>query len=192
MATNAGPQALAAFTRANNHYRAGIKRVDDFLQRIAGKVSPEDVFKAATRGAEGATTIRSIRRSLKPEEWDVVASTVLRRLGKATPGQQDELGEVFSVERFLTNWNRLPKESRDALFKGGNLDRYARDLDAIAATAARIREGSRVLANPSGTAGQAANIAATSQARWPIFCSVIALVPLSARFPIYGHPGEGV
>lgn len=156
----AGPQAAKAFSRANTYYKAGVTRIDDSLQTLASKARPEDVFLAATKGKEGATTVRTIRRSLKPEEWDTVASTVLRRMGRSKNSLQDDLGEVFSVETFLTNWNALAPEARSAMFGGSRYGRMAKDLEAVAGAASKIREASRVLANPSGTTGQGANWAA--------------------------------
>lgn len=154
-ARRAGPKAMNAFTRANNYYKSGLERIEGTLQRIANRATPEDVYKAATRGKEGASTIRKVRRSLKPEEWDVVASTMLKQLGKARAGSQNAAGDAFSPETFLTNWNNLAPEARGAIFGGTRYKQMARDLDAIAETASHIREASRVMSNPSGTAGQA-------------------------------------
>lgn len=159
-AAAAGPKAVNALSRANTFYRAGLERIEGSLQKIASRATPEDMFKAATRGKEGATTIRRVRRSLNPEEWDIVASTVLRRLGQARPGMQNAAGDVFSPETFLTSWNSLAPEARGAIFGGTRYKQMARDLDAVAETAAHLRQSSRVLANPSGTSGQAINTGA--------------------------------
>lgn len=156
-----GPEAMRAFERANKYYSAGIDRVDDILQRVVNKTNLEDIFSAATRGKEGATTVRAVMRSLKPDERDIVAATMMKRLGRANPSAQDDLGEAFSPETFLTNWNRLAPEARRALFSGSTYRGLHDDLSAIAKAASQIREGSRVLANPSGTASRSANLAAT-------------------------------
>lgn len=155
-ARGAGPKAEAAFVRANNFHRAGMQRIEDVLQPIVAKGDPEDIFQAAISGTkEGATTISGVMKSLQPESRKVVAATMLRRLGVATPGKQNELGEVFSSETFLTNWNRISPDSKRVLFS--SLPEQMRlDLDKIAKVAANIREGSQVFANPSGTAPAAA------------------------------------
>lgn len=155
----AGPKAEAAFVRANNHYSAGMKRLDDVLGPIMKKGDPEDVFKAALSGTqEGATTINGVMKSLPTESRKAVAATMLQRLGKATPGKQNDLGEVFSTESFLTNWNKLHPDSKRVLFSTLPDDMRS-DLDKIAKVAANAREGSKVFANPSGS-GQV--VAATS------------------------------
>lgn len=150
----AGPDALKAFTRADGFYKAGIKRIDDFLERLSSKVEPEKVFRdLETGGREGATKIRAVRKSVTDDEWNVVASTMITRLGRATPGQQGAVGEGFSLETFLTNWNKLADEAKGAFFEGGKLGSLRADMDAIARAAERARETSGAFRNPSGTAG---------------------------------------
>ena len=148
----AGPKAEAAFVRANNFHRAGMQRIEDVLQPIVAKSDPEDIFQAAISGTkEGATTISGVMKSLPTESRKVVAGTMLRRLGVALPGKQNELGDMFSSETFLTNWNRVSPEAKRVLFAPLS-DQHRADLDRIAKVAANIREGSKVFANPSGTA----------------------------------------
>lgn len=151
-AKQAGPGATAAWSRANNYTRAGMRRLETIDHVIDKNGGPEAVFRAATAGTkEGATTLRAVMQSVDDEGKKIITSTVLRRLGTAKPGAQNELGDQFSTETFLTNWNGLSKEARSTLF-----DRYGpsfrADMDAIAKTAANLREGSQVFRNPSGTA----------------------------------------
>ena len=151
--------AMEAWKRADNYWKAGLGRVDDFLEPLAKKVQPEDIFMNVTRGREGATKIRAVMKSLKPQEKEMVASAVLRRMGKAIASQQDELSDVFSTETFLTNWNKMSPQARSVLFSGSNkLDQYAKNIDQIAKATNTIREGTKALVNPSGTASQFSNI----------------------------------
>ena len=151
-ATVAGPQATKAFNRANQFWRSGMDRIEKVLQKVIAKNTPEDIFRSLEiSGREGATRLRRTLRSLTKDERDVVSATVLNRLGLATPGRQGAVGETFSVETFLTNWNRISPEAKAVLFSEGTL---RKDLDAIARVTERLRESSKVFANPSGTAGQ--------------------------------------
>jgi hypothetical protein len=151
-ARGAGPKAEAAFVRANNFHRAGMQRLEDVLTPILKKGDPEDIFQAAISGTkEGASTIAGVMKSLPTESRKAVAGTMLRRLGIATPGKQNELGETFSTETFLTNWNKLHPDAKRVLFAPLS-DGMRSDLDKIAKVAANVREGSKVFANPSGTA----------------------------------------
>lgn len=161
IAGQAGPDAARAWQRANTYWRSYRNRVDTQLQPLLsgqrGNI-PEQVFRAVESGGrDGATRLRALRSSVTDDEWNVVSSAALRRMGRARPGQQDELGEVFSTETFLTNWNNLDPGARDALFGGGRYRGLRRDLDAIAQTSARIRQARQFLANPSGTAAAQTN-----------------------------------
>jgi len=150
-AKESGPDALTALSRANKYTKALHERTDK-LQGFINKNEPERIYRAAFEGTElGATRLRAVMQSLPKPEQKAVASAFISKMGKALPGQQDELGDVFSTERFLTNWNKLSPESKQVLFNRFG-SRYRSNMDKIAETAAKIREGSKILANPSGTA----------------------------------------
>lgn len=179
-AQEAGPKAEAAFVRANNFHRAGMQRLDDVLGPIMKKGDPEDVFRAALSGTqEGATTINGVMKSLPTESRKAVAATMLQRLGKATPGKQNDLGEVFSTETFLTNWNKLHPDAKRVLFSTLP-DTMRSDLDKIAKVASNVRDGSKVFANPSGTAAGAASSGQTWGTAAAAFMAVLT-----------GHPEYG-
>lgn len=159
VANDAG--AKQAFTRASSYTRAGLQRIELLDEVVSKAGGPEAIFRAATAGtSEGATRLRAVLQSLDDDGQKVVTATVLRRLGRATPGQQDDLAERFSTETFLTNFAKLSPEARRALF-----DRYGpqfrQDLDAIAKVTSNLRDGSRVFRNPSGT-GQAITLKDTA------------------------------
>lgn len=146
------PEAQQAWARANAHTKAGharIDRIDAVLKKNGG---PEKVFTAAMSGTkEGATVLRSVMQSLDREHQKILTATVLRRMGRANPGQQNELGDVFSTERFLTNWNGLSTEAKATLFNRYGPS-FRADMDAVSRVAANLRSGSQVFRNPSGTA----------------------------------------
>ena len=150
-ASAAGPAAEKAWQRANTYARTRADRLE-VLDDVVGKNGgPEAVYKAATSGtAEGATKLRQVMQSLDDDGQKAITATIMRRLGRATPGQQDDVAGKFSTETFLTNFSRLSPEAKRSLF-----DRYGpgfrKDMDAIANVASNLRSGSRVYANPSGT-----------------------------------------
>ena len=179
----AGPQAKAAWTRANNHTRAGMKRLEAIESVVEKNGGPEAIFRAATAGTkEGATTLRAVMQSLDKDGQKTVSATVLRRLGIANPSNQDDLGEQFSTSTFLTNWNKLSGEAKRTLF-----DRYGpkfrEDMNQIAKVAANLREGSEVFRNPSGTARQ--------QALWST-AGGFALSVLTGRLDVAAGIAAGV
>lgn len=167
LASNSGQEAAKAFNRANAYTRSGHERIDDYLEGITKKVNPDEVFTAIARGGEGVKRLNSIKRSLKPEEWDVVTSNVISRLGRATPGQQvaegeQAVGDVFSIAKFATDWEKLGP-ARKVLFSGGKeTSKYASDLNAIARAAGAYKQAAAQGANSSGTTQAGARLAAGS------------------------------
>lgn len=157
-AAEAGPEASAVFSRANNYTKAGMGRLEVLDSVIQKKGGPEKVFAAAMSGTrEGATTLRAVMRSLPPDAQKQLTATVIRRLGRANPSAQNDLGEKFSTETFLTNWNSMAPEARSALFDRFG-PRYVHSMTKISRladvskAASNMREGSAVFRNPPGTA----------------------------------------
>lgn len=150
-----GPDAVRAFNQANRFWNAGLDRIDGILENVANRAIPEDVFRAAMAGSrEGASRILALSRSLKPEEWQVVVGTVMKRLGRGVPSRQNPTGELFSTETFLTNWAGLDDLAKDALFNRPGLPAGLRgDLDAVAEVSEIFRRSGEMFRNPSGTSG---------------------------------------
>lgn len=151
-ANQAGPEARNAWARANTYTRFGMSRIESISHVIDKAGGPEKIYAAAISGTkEGATTLRAVMQSLPEEGQKTISATVLRRLGRATAGTQNDVGDAFSTETFLTNWNNLSPQAKATLF-----DRYGagfrQDMDKVARVAANLRAGSQVFRNPSGTA----------------------------------------
>ncbi|HEY4749688.1 MAG TPA: hypothetical protein VIH60_04810 [Steroidobacteraceae bacterium] len=152
-AQGAGPQAAAAWDQAQSFYRTGIARMDQLDSLINRQGGPEAVFRSAMAGTDyGASRLRTILDSVAPDQRNTVAATVLDRMGRASPGSQNADGTLYSPQTFLTNWARMSDEAKAALF--GQQGSALRDhLDNTAVVAQNIKEGSKVFANASGTAG---------------------------------------
>ncbi len=177
MAAAQGPEAAQAFARANTHYAAGIKRIDEVLEPLRAKVDPEDVFKAfAPNSPDQVNKVRGVMKSLNESERKVVTDAVVNRLGRATPGKQDDMGSVFSSESFLTNYSKLSPGARAQLFPEASM---RESMEALAKSASNIREGSKVFVNPSGSAGKSAAYATGGAA-------VATSVATGSALPIVG------
>jgi len=143
------------FARQNRYWAARMDRVESVLERVIGKgKQPEDIFKTffPTDVAQ-AGKVRAVMRSLEPAERRVVSEAVVNRLGRAAPGQQTDVGDVFSTETFLTNWNKLSPGAKAQLFSDPKM---VSDMDHIAKIASDMRKAGGVFSNASGTAGLAA------------------------------------
>ena len=151
----AGPQAEQAWSRANTFTRLASERMEQ-ISSIVNRDAPEKIFKAATSGlSDGGTQINRLMKSMPVENRREVAAAVLQRLGRARPGQQNEIGDAFSSETFLTNLANLSAPARKALFNTSGFPGLERRIEQMGRMASVRREGSQVFANPSGTARQA-------------------------------------
>ena len=147
-----GEKAVKAWERADWYWRSGMQRIEETLEPLVkGKVF-EDVFLTMERaGRRGATRLRAVYKGLTPDQRNIVTGAVIKRMGRAVSSQQDEVGDVFSFETFLTNWNKIDEKTKDVLFQ--NTLGLKQDLNALARSARRVRESSQAFRNPSGTAG---------------------------------------
>ena len=156
----AGPKAEAAFDRANKYTKTLHNRIDILQGVLDKKGGYENVFKQAMANtSEGATTLNAVMKALPPEGKKAFTSTVLRRMGRANLGDQNDIGDVFSTEKFLTNWNKLDSRAKTALF-GNQSKQFNDDIQKISKVASNLRDGSKVFKNPSGTASQGTLLAA--------------------------------
>lgn len=127
------------------------------LYKVGDPASERTFLRAEGNLANSGQEVQRMMASLPLDARKQFTATAIDRIGKATPGQQNAEGTAFSPQTFLTNWNRMTPQSRDALFTGIPNGAGVRDqLDAIAKSAAMMRVANKVYANPSGTAGAAA------------------------------------
>jgi len=143
------------FARQNKFYAARMDRVEGVLNKVIGKMKqPEDIFKAIDpKDPNAAGKLTATLRSLRPAERQIGAKTVVNRLGRAKPGKQNEVGDIFSTETFLTNWNNISPRAKAQLFTDPQM---VKDLDAIAKASWTVRSGAGFYNNSSGTAGSLA------------------------------------
>lgn len=157
LAISKGPKAIKAFNQANNYYKGGADRIKTHIDDLIKAKTPERAFQLATQGTkEGATKLRALRKSIPKEKFDALRGVVLRRMGQATPAAQDAAGQAFSVNTFMTNWNRLDNNAKNALFAGSADKVLSNSLNKLARATSRLKEVER-LANTSGTARQITN-----------------------------------
>lgn len=151
-AKQAGPQAEQSWQWANQFTKTQLARLEE-LSTIVARDTPEKIFMGAISGtAEGDTIVKRVITMIPKAQRREVAAAVLQRMGRATNGQQNAMGDAFSSETFLTNLSKLSAPARRTLFgRTGNAELETQVL-SMAKMADNIRQGSKVFANPSGTA----------------------------------------
>lgn len=151
-----GPDALRAFETANRYTRFNMQRNISVLDKLLKSGDDEKAFKWAMEGSkEGGSRLRNLRRNYRPGEWGDVASTVVGQMGRAKPGAQNAAGDEFSINTFMTNFNTLSDEAKNALFGGTQLNVARRNLERLTRVGAALKDTDK-MANPSGTARVAA------------------------------------
>lgn len=152
-ASNTSAEAAKKLATADRYTRLWSNTAKDTMEKIAKFDAEERAFKFAMSASnDGGSSLARLRRNFTNEEWDTVAASVLNKLGDATPGAQNAAGDAFSINTFLTNWNRLSPEAKSALF-GGNRYKPQRDaLDQLTVLMERVKDVSR-FSNTSNTAG---------------------------------------
>lgn len=141
-----GPQALAAFKRANTYKRAVETRRENVMGMLLGKkldMSPEKTFAqvqswAKAKGGDFAKLSQAVR-SLPEEEANAVRASIIDTLGKSTDGAQNSVGTAFSPATFATRWNQLSPRAKAVLFQG----EHRAALDDIAGLSSAMKNADR-------------------------------------------------
>jgi len=139
IASGAGEETLKQFRDVNSIYTK-IKNVKlPLFERIQRSGSVEAAYDIAMeKSKKGGTMLRNIKKDLTKEEWGAVAGFTLAKLGKPTAGAQAETGVNFSVQAFMTNWDRLAPEAKDALFYGTEYAKLRPSLDRLVRTLSKM------------------------------------------------------
>jgi hypothetical protein len=155
------PGVLRQLDRADRFYTQSQRILENVLAPIhkateAG--SERGYYRIEGDLRNSGKQAQRLMASLPLDARKQVTATVIDRLGKASPGQQNAEGSAFSPQTFLTNWNKLAPESKSALFSSvPNGSHVATKLESLAKTTEAMNKAAKVYANPSGTA-QATNV----------------------------------
>lgn len=169
-------RSIHDFRRADQFTRASAQRLEA-IEKFYGAQSAEQlglsILKDAQGGRRGGNLqrLRSLRKSLRNEEWGDIASGVLREMGRPPGGARGVTEEAgFSVASFITNWNNLSPEGRSVIFNqagtrelGQALNHFVRVADRMANFEA-LANTSRSATNALGLTGLASILTAAQQA----------------------------
>lgn len=146
--------AAKAYQEAAAAHKERVGVIDDVLAPIIGRDrdnpnSVEQVMRAIDSATKtnGAKLGRFLS-SLPPEDAETVRATLISRLGSVGDGRQNAAGDAFSLNDFLTHWNKLSSPAKSQLFGGET--RAA--LEDLAKVAEGTKEAQR-FANSSNTGG---------------------------------------
>ncbi|WP_370610897.1 hypothetical protein [Klebsiella aerogenes] len=158
-AGKAGPQARSALLDADRFWAEGRDRVDNYLKPISSKVNGDEVFNAlfgSTPGRLkdlGPVRAKELLSAMPEKQRNEFVAEIIQRLGESPAGQQGAEGGEFSLNTFLTNWNKMKPETRKVLFSDPEV---RKDMDSLAKFAEKYKARTKAL-NTSNTA-QAVNV----------------------------------
>lgn len=152
-----GPANLMSRARRSWAVRQG--NVDKYVQPALRRAeTAENLYSwlVSDSGQLASSRIRRVRQMVGEREWRRVASVFLRRMGMAPRSSQSADNEVFSPQRFLSNWVRLRQsdafEEVLGAVRGSRsvIARYRQDMDDIA-YAAELMRNAHPYTNTSNT-----------------------------------------
>ena len=108
-----GKDVVSAMRQADDYYRVGINRTDDFWKVIDKKTTGADVMGLMRRWVKGADVERldEIMGSLKPDEARAIQTIFMRRhiIGESETGFK-------GFKSVIDNYENLTPQTKDALF----------------------------------------------------------------------------
>ena len=190
-AASVSSEASEAVGKANAAYAVS-KEQQKILSSVLNKAGgPEKVFTSLMSGTkEGATTLKQVLGAIDQPSRNVLAASALQRMGRATAVAQDAAGAAFSPATFLTNWNKMAPEARQAMF-GSLPGEYSTNVTKLAENVSRLKDYSKVLPNSSNTAQAtlwgaelASGITAVLTGN-PLLAAKIAVLPAGTKMLSY-------
>jgi hypothetical protein len=146
-ATSKGGNALKAFKDADSYWKEYRHKTDTFLKPLEGK----DVERMYTTIRNGtADQANAVIGSLTKAEKDAFSEVVINRLGLAPKSGQNAVGDVYSPNSFIQNWQTLTPRVKAALIPN-QTTRF--QLDKMGAAYDDMLRGGKVVFNTSGTTG---------------------------------------
>ena len=175
-------KAADIFRRADSFWSGRVEHIDEVLQPLIGKGTQKggeqivQTIESMARGqAGGNARLSRVLAEMTPQEAGQVRATIIDRIGRATPGQQDATGEAFSAGSFLTNWAKMTPQAKASLFSDKGLRQNLNDIAVIAEN----MKATQSMANFSNTAmavtggGQSIGAVAIGAALHPLVAAVI-------------------
>jgi hypothetical protein len=120
--------AMKEWQKANRYHRVNSRFIEENIQPLLDKGTPEEVYKYATSQSKlGGTKISQIMRSLNEPQKDFVRSTLVRDMGLAQKGAQSAEGNVFNPQKFMAEYSVLKKNGTEkAVFTPEQVTAYNR------------------------------------------------------------------
>lgn len=157
-------RAIRQFQQADRFTALSMQRLES-IERMFNAPNAEALYRniagaALNKGRGNLEALRTLRRTLRPEEMDQLASGIIRELGSPVGSARGVAQEMnFSVQSFTTRWQNMSPEARATLFTGP----HRAALDDLARVSNRLANV-EALANTSRSGTNAINLGGTMAA----------------------------
>ncbi len=152
-------RTLYEFNKADRYFRQGMANMERFMN-VLGSKSMEEATRKLGRymreNTQDIATVRTVKNTLRPEEWNAVVGHVVGNLGRGRAGAKNA-GSGFNWEAWATDWHRLSDASKNMMFKDLSPS-LRQEIDSLARVVDRMKyyESTK---NYSGSAYTGAGIA---------------------------------
>ena len=125
-----GEKVVAEFEKTEKQFGklADQNKALNKLINAKGEGAIAHLLNAAKEKGGNLSLLAQLRRSMPPEDFEVIGGTLLNELGKAGPA-----GE-FSPARFATDWGKLSEGAKRTLFASS----HAKDIDELVGSAKHL------------------------------------------------------
>lgn len=135
-------EARAEFRRADRLWQDRLDFIDDVETRLLGPQGERSAEQVADRlinmTRSDSARFQRVLETATPEESGIIRGSAIQELGRAREGSPNP--GAFSLDTFLTNYEKLPERSRNLLFRGQSRG-DAEDLIEIARSRRLANQG---------------------------------------------------
>ena len=137
-----GSDALDEFNSAMKFQATWKSENQDLFDKLLKFDAPERAYRyLLNERKDGGTILARLKNEFSNDEWGDVSATVLRKMGYKNFG--NEVDAEFSINTFLTNYQSISKEAKDAFF-GAEGSELRSSLDELTGVIKNIAESARL------------------------------------------------
>jgi len=161
------PDAAQAYKAADAYYAQRMQNIRDILEPFVGKDGTnwgsEVAAKIKADSQSNGERLDEMLKLMPRDAANEVRSSLIQQLGRAQSGSQDATGDVFSLDTFLTNWDKIrgarerifPKDTYRALQQLATVAKQAKDAGRLrnASQSGNVMMTASTFAGPAGVIG---------------------------------------
>lgn len=151
-------RSIRQFRQSDRFTRLSMQRLET-IENLFGASSAEQLAQriataAVNKGSGNVEALRTLRRTLRQDEFSQIASGLIRELGTPVGSARGMAQQAeFSVSSFMTRWQNMAPEARQILFAG----KHGAAIDDLARVVNRMANV-EAMANTSRSASNALNV----------------------------------